>query len=291
MGRKVFISFLGTGNYKKCIYTYAEQKSKVVKYVQTATIELFAKNFDKYFVFCTKEAYENNFENLNKCANGIFEKIDIPEGTSEDEIWEIFRIVFDKLEDNDEVIFDVTHSFRSIPMLGITLLQYAKFIKNIKVVGIYYGAFEKLGKPFEVDTKYPNPEDRKVPILNLTSFSALQDWANYGSQFITTGNAKNLLKITDESINPILKETHGKNEEAKEIKKINELLEKISEDFSTNRGKKFLEASSILQVVQKINQLEGHLLPPFIPILDKLNPNSATFPVYFEKKVIIMFVL
>ena len=47
MGRKVFITFLGTGKYKECIYTYSNKESEVVTYVQTATIKLFAPDFDK----------------------------------------------------------------------------------------------------------------------------------------------------------------------------------------------------------------------------------------------------
>lgn len=270
MGRKVFITFLGTGKYKECIYTYSNKESEVVTYVQTATIKLFAPDFDKYFVFCTELASSTHFENLNREVGGKFSKIDIPEGVSEEEIWKIFQLVFDVLEENDEVVFDVTHSFRSIPMLGITLLQYAKFIKNIQVIGIYYGAFEKLGRPGEIEEKYPNPESRKVPLLNLTSFSVLQDWANSGSQFITTGNSTKLLQVTGESIKPILAESRGKDKEAVEIREINSLLEKISEDFSTNRGKNFLKASSILKVVHKITHLEGSLLPAFKPILEKL---------------------
>ncbi len=279
MARKVFITFLGTGNYKECIYTYSNKESDVVTYVQSATIKLFAPNFDKYFVFCTELASSTHFENLNREVGGKFSRIDIPEGVSEEEIWKIFQIVFDILEENDEVIFDVTHSFRSIPMLGITLLQYAKFIKNIQVMGIYYGAFEKLGRPNEIEEKYPNPESRKVPLLNLTSFSVLQDWANSGSQFITTGNATKILQVTRESIKPILAASRGKDKEAVEIREINNLLEKISEDFSTNRGENFLKANSILQVVKKITQLEGSLLPAFKPILKKLKSELDNYRV------------
>ena len=100
MGRKVFITFLGTGKYKECIYTYSNKESEVVTYVQTATIKLFAPDFDKYFVFCTELASSTHFENLNREVGGKFSKIDIPEGVSEEEIWKIFQLVFDVLEEN-----------------------------------------------------------------------------------------------------------------------------------------------------------------------------------------------
>ena len=32
--RRVFLSFLGTGKYEKCFYTFEKEKSKNVKFVQ-----------------------------------------------------------------------------------------------------------------------------------------------------------------------------------------------------------------------------------------------------------------
>ena len=56
------------------------------------------------------------------------QRIFIPKGQSEQEIWEIFQIVYDRLKSGDEVIFDITHAFRSIPMLAITI--FSKKIEN-----------------------------------------------------------------------------------------------------------------------------------------------------------------
>ena len=221
MVRKVFLTFLGTGNYLECVYKYNEMQSRVVTYVQTALVDILAEEYTDFIAFCTEEASEKHFSKLNEECGGKFKEVIIPQGFDEKEIWDIFKIVFDELKENDEVILDTTHSFRSIPMLGITLIQYAKFIKELTVKGIYYGAFANLGLPKEIVEKYPNPEDRVAPILDLTSFSILQDWTNYGSQFINTGNVNNLSKIADHSTNKILKETQGQDKNAKKLEKIN----------------------------------------------------------------------
>lgn len=39
--------------------------------------------------------------------------------------------------EGDEIIFDITHSFRSIPMLAITIMNYAKVLKNCKLKEVY----------------------------------------------------------------------------------------------------------------------------------------------------------
>src|SRR5690606_12368407 len=155
-------------------------------------------------------AQNKHFKNLKLESSKHLRKVLIPDGISESEIWGIFQIVFDQLQNKDEIIYDVTHSFRSLPMLGIVLLQYAKFLKNINVRGIFYGAFEKLGNPSEIEKNYPIPSERKVPLLNLTSFSLLQDWTIAGNNFLKLGNAEVLEKISSERFNPILKESSGK---------------------------------------------------------------------------------
>jgi CRISPR-associated protein, TM1812 family len=287
MARKVFLTFLGTGNYLECVYKYNEKKSKVVTYIQTALVDILADDYTDFIAFCTEEASKTHFSKLNEECGGKFKEVIIPQGFDEKEIWDIFKIVFDELEENDEVILDTTHSFRSIPMLGITLIQYAKFIKQITVKGIYYGAFANLGLPKEIVEKYPNPKDRVAPILDLTSFSILQDWTNYGSQFINTGNVNNLSKIADQSTNKILKETQGQDKNAKKLEKINGYLNEIGEDFRTNRGKKYLAAETIIKAKNAIDELkEQTVLSAFTPILTKLNEEFSKYEKDDEKNLL-----
>lgn len=287
MARKVFLTFLGTGNYLECVYKYNEKQSRVVTYVQTALVDILADEYTDFIAFCTEEASEKHFSKLNEECGGKFREVIIPQGFDEQEIWDIFKIVFDELKENDEVILDTTHSFRSIPMLGITLIQYAKFIKQITVKGIYYGAFANLGLPKEIVEKYPNPEDRIAPILDLTSFSVLQDWTNYGSQFINTGNVNNLSKIAGQSTNKILKETQGQDRNAKKLKKITKDLNEIGEDFRTNRGKKYLAAETIIKAKNAIDELkEQTVLSAFTPILTKLNEEFSKYEKDDEKNLL-----
>lgn len=207
MGRKVFISFLGTGNYKECIYTFDEKHSRVVKFVQEAIIQLF--NIDEienhlYHFFLTDEANSTHGDELENLLskypklNYQLDK-DVPAGLSEKEIWTIFKLVFEKIHTNDELYLDITHGFRSLPMLVLTLLNYAKSLRNVKVGGIYYGAFEVLGKSYEIEKNFPNPEDRKVPVLNLTPFSELQDWSIASKVFATSGDAHLLSHLLEQN--------------------------------------------------------------------------------------------
>ena len=186
MGRKVFISFLGTNNYKECVYVSKSLgESSVVTYVQDAILQIVSKNWssnDKAYIFLTQGAKEKHWNRLQDVLNEyqypfeIEPVFPIHEGYSEDEIWSIFRKVYEKLDYRDEIFLDITHGFRSLPMLSMVLLEYAKTLKRITVSKIFYGAFEALGEAYKIEQIYPNPIDRKTPLLELTAFSQLQEW-------------------------------------------------------------------------------------------------------------------
>ena len=172
---KVYISFLGTNDYLPCTYFKDSREMENVRFVQQATLEFFCRRWtgkDRIIIFSTEGAFRRNWLDdghkdkdtggikkcigLNNCIKKlnllpVLKRVSIPEGKSEQEIWDIFQIVFEDLKPEDEVIFDITHAFRSIPMLAIVILNYSKVMKNITIGGIYYGAFEVLGSIFEAE--------------------------------------------------------------------------------------------------------------------------------------------
>jgi CRISPR-associated Csx2 family protein len=206
MGKR-FISFLGTNNYLETRYQYGEYVSEPVRFVQEALIGLLCRNWresDSIIIFCTKDSYAKNWvDNGQERATtevekqglesrlsklGLKAKVseqEIPEGFTEDAMWEIFNRVYNSLGDNDEIYLDVTHAFRSIPLFTIPLFNFAKFMKGTKVAAIYYGAFEALGAiPKVVGMPV---DDRIAPIVELSSLVKLQATNVAASNFIDFG--------------------------------------------------------------------------------------------------------
>lgn len=162
MPRNIFISFLGTSNYEAVRYFKNEISDALapVRFVQEASLAFHCNHFseeDEILIFTTDLAYKKNwkdFEHLNFKTNqkefkvgleNSFKKkkmlskwsnVSIPNGESTNEIWDIFNIVFEKLKEEDQLYFDITHGFRSIPMLNMVLMNYAKLLKGITVKGI-----------------------------------------------------------------------------------------------------------------------------------------------------------
>lgn len=289
MARKVFISVLGTGFYGKCIYKRDEFESGNTRFIQQATLQMLTNSDswtsdDHGYILLTQKAEVDNwivkgderekFSNagkeeyigLEKTIGGMnlpfaVEGISIPDGNDEDEIWQIFDIVFEKLQDGDELYFDITHGFRYLPMLVLVLGNYAKFLKNIKVKSITYGNFESR------NTKVtPNV----APIIDITSFSALQDWTIAASDFLNHGDASRLVLCGNEQLKPILREAKGKDVAASNLKALCKNIGEFSDNVRFCRGMELYHGKTSSRVAASLLNERGDYLKPLIPLLYKV---------------------
>lgn len=287
MPGKIFISFLGTSDYQEVAYVKEGHELVYTKYVQIATFKMCCGDYraeDRVFIFTTPSARNANWldnghmdraTNLPKPNKGLYQcfrdlgldlnPVEIPEGKSEQQIWEIFQKVYTCIEEGDEIIFDITHAFRSIPMLTMVLINYAKLLKNITLKGIYYGAFEV--------------EDEQKPIWDLTAFSQLQDWTNAANGFVNYGNAKALKKLAQQTVLPILRnQQHEQVSIARELDKLAKNIESVADHILTNRGAEIVEARVFDRLFINLKNLsDDDFIPPFQPILQKVKDKIAPF--------------
>jgi len=65
----------------------------------------------------------------------------------------IFQSLLDKIEENNKVVFDVTHGLRNQPIITSFVLMYLRYFRNIKAENIefYYGAKDLEGKVIKLD--------------------------------------------------------------------------------------------------------------------------------------------
>jgi len=295
MARKVFISILGTGYYQKTKYYYNDKDNYIeTHFVQEATLNLVNTKWnrgDKAFIFLTKRARVDNWESPAQVNNFFVKKgdskayiglketllrndflleivdddsINIPDGNNEKEIWEIFEKVFNVLKDNDEVYFDITHAFRSIPMLVMVLINYSKFLKNITVKSITYGNWE--GKD----------ENNNSPIINLTAFSELQDWTSAANDFVNFGNVEKLSKLAKNDISPLARQFKGENDTVNSLIKISKFLPQFIDNILTCRGKSITKNMEGKLINKELNNIKENLISPLTPILNKIE--NKLFP-------------
>jgi len=291
---RVFMSTLGTSRYVPVYYILEDRKSVLTPFIQEALVNLICKEWnadDRIVIFCTDEARnknwlsKNNLEDPPHFDKGLEERlktleprlkiemVTIPEGKSESEIMDIFSIVTGKISYGDRITLDVTHSFRSLPILNIVILNYAKALKRIRVDGIYYGAFEVLGTPAEV-RKLPE-EKRKAPIFDLTPYDRILDWSLAVSEFVEYGLAERVSLLVTEDVTPILKEKQGKDKTAKGLKYLSKTLCTFTQNI---RGARCFEIEKIGSLEPLVRELKGQtLVEPLNPLLDLISEKTSGF--------------
>lgn len=173
------LTFIGTSNYSETKYQY------INTIIQT---NLFPKAFEQFFTFkklfivATEEAEKKHIRNCN--CNTPVELIKIPEGRNENELWNIFEIISKAIPDKSNLVVDVTHGFRSLPIVVLAVLLYLKTVKNINIDKVIYGAFE--AKIEDVS-----------PVFDLTPFLNIIDWSYSVNDFVNYGNSSRLKNILE----------------------------------------------------------------------------------------------
>jgi len=178
-------------------------------------------------------------------------------GLDEKEIRENINIILalqEHLQKNDELIVDVTHSFRSLPMYMMNLLIYLKNVsnKNISISHIHYGMFEV------------KEELGFVPIIDLKTTMDVNDWMIGAYSFSQFGNAYTIARLMKE-----------------ENKSVTTLLTEFSDLMNLNY---LFAIQNIAQRLSAIRKMEYNTMLPQLIINPIVNDFVEKFNVHDERK-------
>jgi CRISPR-associated protein DxTHG motif len=115
------ITFLGITSYDEIEYRWNDLSYKT-KFVQEAFVHWLKPEVT--CVLLTEKARETHWNNLCQRLQEHTQTvaIDIPDGKRESELWQIFTAISDAVHEGDEIAFDITHGFRSLPVLALLTL-------------------------------------------------------------------------------------------------------------------------------------------------------------------------
>lgn len=287
--RKVFISILGTGNYKPCIYRQGDFTSTETRFIQEATLDFLRKHSewsatDAAYIFLTPTARTANWqaEPINiydshkvKDYAGLeptlsqmglpfpVEPIEISEEGDEEAIWSVFRSIYDQIREGDRLYIDITHSFRYLPMLLLVLTNYAKELKGAEVVSITYGNWEA-----KTEIK---------PIVDLGALIELQDWTVAAGEFLRNGRASGLADLTSKRVSSIQNEPGNENIDASRLDDLADKLTTVSENLITIRGKEILSGEIFKELDKYTHGLDVGLITPMVPLINKIKDSFRDF--------------
>lgn len=220
---------------------------------------------------------------------------EIPDGNNEEQLFKIFDTVFNKVFKNikdgeeTELYFDVTHSFRSLPMLALVMANYVKFLRNVKVKSITYGNYEarkKVGtKEVVVNGECKTREVYEAPIIDLTPLSQIQDWTFAAADIIRNGNSNRLYELAKSSyLIQMLRTKNALNMSDRLMeKKIQDYVESLHEMLQNMRLcslPKIMDYSIMDNVNKKYNDAKNQMsgvMYPIQPILEKVKETFKDF--------------
>jgi CRISPR-associated DxTHG motif protein len=195
MGQTVFLSTLGTSAYDDVSYVPLNGEdvasSAHTPFIQEARLEALAAQGirpDTVLIYVTagdrgslvsnwtartvrphpgETQFARSDDGLRKRMHArgfIDDPIVIPSGQSETELWEIFEAISESVNEGDDLYVDVTHGFRTLPIVLLTALEYLQRAKGVHIRQVTYGAYEaRVGAG-------------PAPTFDLTPFFIIREW-------------------------------------------------------------------------------------------------------------------
>lgn len=235
----IILTMLGTGNYGEVVYRWEGRQAKPHQFVQNALAEWFP---DAQMLVCvTKEAREKHEGAIASIPRTRL--VDIPSGKNEAEYWEIFNRIEQEIPEESELVLDITHGFRSLPILALLAVSFLRAAKRVRVKHVLYGAYDA-------------SQDGCTPVFDLVPFMSMLDWANATNRFLETGDASKFRPLV---------ETRGAKPLNTHLNSAVRELDGLSEALSTNRAMRVGELST--KALTKIEQAEnGEWEPSHAPL-------------------------
>jgi CRISPR-associated DxTHG motif protein len=180
------LSFVGTGELKPARYTLNGSLCDTTV-IQKALAEFYHP--DMITLFVTGKAKTNNLSTvITSLSEHPHTLIDIPDGRTESELWEIFDKISHAVGPDDEILLDITHAYRFMPFLAFLTALYIREVTGATLWGVVYGAYEA-GEDF---CDHTGQTRRISPISDLTSFITLVDWMMAVRSFVSFADARGM---------------------------------------------------------------------------------------------------
>lgn len=250
------LSFVGTGRYQKTTYFFGEKEVET-ECVQEAMVRIFG--IERAVLFCTEKARVTNLDwvkNRLEASGVVVEVADIPDGLTRQEHWEIFRIINERVEKGERVVFDVTHALRCIPFISFLAVLYFKELRGIEVERVVYGALEAGAQG-------------RAPLVDMRDFAEVVECMMGVREFLRYGYADNLRGI----LRKVQRKAYSEKweEKPRNIGNLGDRLDKFSKAVHYARVRDALKyAHDALNLLPEAERELERFIPPLKEIVDEI---------------------
>ena len=194
----IFIGTVGSSWFLLYCYLYSKKNTYFIAegifekdYFDDLELEYCKSKEDDAIKLKTQvDSMQNKLDKLKSSMGSICRDIVVLEYgiTPEEQLknLEILNRLADSLQDGDEVYFDISHAFRSLPFYELLAINLAKSImqKNIRIEMVTYGMYE-------INEQNGN----KTPIVDMTQLIELLDWTRAVDEYNRKGSFDLLLDL------------------------------------------------------------------------------------------------
>ena len=290
------VSFLGASPYIPVRYSLDGRSSdRMFTYVQSAICKLLEPDIVEATILTTAEAERKNGAALTQelASVGVHAvtQVPIPDGHSEEELWQIFTAVGQSLQGAARFIFDITHGFRSLPATGVFSLAFYLHLLPASLHRILYGAFEAVAD--EQGRKPPVPEGKRItavmkempdeqrrcyvaPVLDLTPMHTVTLWAEAAGEWQRTGRAAGIVALTQPFTTAIARQLRHNRPQA--LTGLPGRLKLLDDALTLVRHDKIAEcADALQQIVEEAGEQAAGTpqLAPLITLVRQLGESVA----------------
>ncbi len=187
--RSVYLSFLGTGKYEETTYVFSGKPASPTRFIQAAQLELLGtQRPDQAYILVTRESRQMHFRELRDELASFtvqVQPVELDEDMSEKGQWEWFETILNLIQPGDQLMVDLTHGFRSMPIIFSTALNFLQKTRQVTLKHVFYGAFEQ------------NKE--QPPIIDMRKFYDINLWADGVSRLVEDADAASLASMAGRS--------------------------------------------------------------------------------------------
>ncbi|PWR70458.1 TIGR02221 family CRISPR-associated protein [Methanospirillum stamsii] len=251
------LSFIGTGRLQNTRYSFRDRMIET-PVVQEAICSFFPVS--DVVIFATEKAEGINFSEVSKNLPDI-RLVRVPEGRSEAELWQIFLTVAGEVEEGDEIIFDITHGFRSLPFIATLSAAYLQDVKGVQLKALLYGAFDAT-------------DDGVTPIFDLSGFIEIFSWMAGVRSFLTHVDAGEILRL----IKSVTAELYQDKDASERPVHLNNFAARLDAFTSSVRLSRPVEGiSSATGIIESLPMAESEIAsftPALVPLIGKISAVS-----------------
>lgn len=259
---KYLLTFIGTGPRHETTYIQGEQRFTTAHF-SLALVQWYQP--DEMLVLLTEQAHQSeNWRWLLANSPIPLRPIAIPNGKDEAEQWQMFQAITDALQPEDRLIFDITHGFRSLPVLALLAAVYLRLVKHIVIEAMVYGAYEAGDR-----------EAQTAPVVDMTPFLSLLDWVSAAEEVIQTGSSQRVGRL--------LKEIHAQLHKSRSglpqvLSKTGSALQQVSNALMLSQPLALADAVAGLEKhLAQVNDEAERWTLPFVALAQTVQKEYAEF--------------